>query len=383
MVGEFNFEEVRPYNDSEVPAALRSITQDPFFPMVVNYCLPNANIEEVTGALLQIKTVDEFQTRVMYPAIQAVISKTTDGVSLDGFDKIDNQRRHIFIANHRDIALDSALLDLLLYEHKIKTCQITFGSNLMKGNLVINLGKLNKMFRIIRGGNIKDFYRNSLEVSAYMRHVVTELDESVWIAQRNGRTKDGNDKTEMGVLKMFSLSSEKTFVDNFDELSFTPVAVSYEYEPCDFLKTAELYISKYQKYVKGENEDLNSILTGIKQKKGKVHLAVTEPISRKELEMCDEKEKNEKMVALASLIDQRIYKSYKLFKTNYIAYDILQGGDAFADCYSADDKKDFITYMNDGLAKIGIEADRSDLEQIFLRIYANPVVNCSDRIRMK
>ena len=383
MVGEFNFEEVRPYNDSEVPAALRSITQDPFFPMVVNYCLPNANIEEVTGALLQIKTVDEFQTRVMYPAIQAVISKTTDGVSLDGFDKIDNQRRHIFIANHRDIALDSALLDLLLYEHKIKTCQITFGSNLMKGNLVINLGKLNKMFRIIRGGNIKDFYRNSLEVSAYMRHVVTELDESVWIAQRNGRTKDGNDKTEMGVLKMFSLSSEKTFVDNFDELSFTPVAVSYEYEPCDFLKTAELYISKYQKYVKGENEDLNSILTGIKQKKGKVHLTVTEPISRKELEMCDEKEKNEKMVALASLIDQRIYKSYKLFKTNYIAYDILQGGDAFADCYSADDKKDFITYMNDGLAKIGIEADRSDLEQIFLRIYANPVVNCSDRIRMK
>lgn len=383
MVGEFNFEAVRPYNDSEVPAALRSITQDPFFPMVVNYCLPNANIDEVTGALLQIKTVDDFQTCVMYPAIQAVISKTTDGVSLDGFDKIDNHKRHIFIANHRDIALDSALLDLLLYEHKIKTCQITFGSNLMKGNLVINLGKLNKMFRIIRGGNIKDFYRNSLEVSAYMRYVVTELDESVWIAQRNGRTKDGNDKTEMGVLKMFSLSSEKAFVDNFDELSITPVAVSYEYEPCDFLKTAELYISRLQKYVKGENEDLNSILTGIKQRKGKVHLAVTEPISRKELEICDEKEKNEKMVALASLIDQRIYKSYKLFKTNYIAYDILQGGNAFADCYSADDRKDFITYMNDGLAKIGIEADRSDLEQIFLRIYANPVVNCSDRIRMK
>ncbi len=376
MVGEFNFEAVRPYNDSEVPAALRSITQDPFFPMVVNYCLPNANVDEVTGALLQIKTVDDFQTRVMYPAIQAVISKTTDGVSLDGFDKIDNHKRHIFIANHRDIALDSALLDLLLYEHKIKTCQITFGSNLMKGNLVINLGKLNKMFRIIRGGNIKDFYRNSLEVSAYMRHVVTELDESVWIAQRNGRTKDGNDKTEMGVLKMFSLSSEKAFVDNFDELSITPVAVSYEYEPCDFLKTAELYISRLQKYVKGENEDLNSILTGIKQRKGKVHLAVTEPISRKELEMCDEKEKNEKMVALASLIDQRIYKSYKLFKTNYIAYDILQGGSQFADHYSADDKKDFVAYMDNGLAGIGIEADRSELEQIFLRIYANPVVNC-------
>ena len=379
MIGEFNFEPVRPYNDSEVPAAMKAITEDPFFPMVVKYCLPNANIDEVNRALLQIKTVDEFQTRVMYPAIQAVITKTMDGISFDGFDKIDDVRRHIFIANHRDIALDSAILDLLLYEHKIKTCQITFGSNLMKGNLVINIGKLNKMFRIIRGGNIKDFYRNSLEVSAYMRHVVTELDESVWIAQRNGRTKDGNDKTEMGVLKMFSLSSDKSFVDNLDELSITPVAVSYEYEPCDFLKTAELYISRLQKYVKGENEDLNSILTGIQQRKGNVHLSMTEPISRKELEICDEKEKNEKMVALASLIDQRIYKSYKLFKTNYIAYDILNGGNAFADHYSVDEKKDFIAYMNDGLAHIGIEAETSELEQIFLRIYANPVVNCCNR----
>jgi hypothetical protein len=165
----------------------------------------------------------------------------------------------------------------------------------------------------------------------------------------------------MGVLKMFSLSSDKSFVDNLDELSITPVAVSYEYEPCDFLKTAELYISRLQKYVKGENEDLNSILTGIQQKKGKVHLSMTEPISRKELEICDEKEKNEKMVALASLIDQRIYKSYKLFKTNYIAYDILNGGNAFADHYSTDEKKDFIAYMNDGLAHIGIEADPSEL----------------------
>lgn len=376
MIGEFNFEPVRPYNDSEVPSALKAIADDPFFPMVVRYCLPTADMDEVTRELLRIKTVDEFQTRVMYPAIQAVVSKTTDGVSFDGFDKIDDVKRHIFIANHRDIVLDSAILDLLLYEHKIKTCQITFGSNLMKGNLVINIGKLNKMFRIIRGGNIKDFYRNSLEVSAYMRHVVTELDESVWIAQRNGRTKDGNDKTEMGVLKMFSLSSEKGFVDNLDELSITPVAVSYEYEPCDFLKTAEIYISKFQKYVKGENEDLNSILTGIKQKKGKVHLSMTAPITRKELEICDEKEKNEKMVALASVIDQRIYSHYKLFKTNYIAYDFLNGGDAYADHYSADDKKDFLAYMEDGLSKIGIEADRSDLEQIFLHIYANPVVNC-------
>lgn len=282
MEQTFDFEPVRPYNDAEVPAAIEAITKDIFFPMVVKYCMPEANVEEVIRMFSQIKTVNEFQAKVMHPAIHSVMSKTTDGVTSEGVEKLDNSKRHMFIANHRDIVLDSAFLDVILYEKGIDTCQITFGSNLMKGNLVVNIGKLNKMFRIIRGGNIKDFYKNSVEVSAYMRYAITELNDSVWIAQRNGRAKDGNDKTEVGVLKMFSLSSDKPFVDNLDELSITPVSVSYEYEPCDFLKTAELYISKFQKYIKGENEDLNSILTGIKQPKGRVHLAITDPITREE-----------------------------------------------------------------------------------------------------
>lgn len=323
----------------------------------------------------QIKTVNEFQAKVMHPAIHSVMSKTTDGVTSEGVEKLDNSKRHMFIANHRDIVLDSAFLDVILYEKGIDTCQITFGSNLMKGNLVINIGKLNKMFRIIRGGNIKDFYKNSVEVSAYMRYAITELNDSVWIAQRNGRTKDGNDKTEVGVLKMFSLSSDKPFVDNLDELSITPVSVSYEYEPCDFLKTAELYISKFQKYIKGENEDLNSILTGIKQPKGRVHLAITDPITREELEQCDRLEKNDKIVALAALIDQRIYRHFKLFKTHFIAYDLLFG-QRYSDRYTEQEKADFIAYMNGGLDQLGKEMDRSELEQIFLRIYANPVINC-------
>lgn len=375
MVGTFDFEPVRPYNDSEVPAAIEAITKDVFFPMVVKYCAPEANVDEVIQMFSQIKTVRDFQSQVMHAAINAIIKKTTDGVSSDGFEKLDNVKRHMFIANHRDIVLDSAILDVLLFERGIDTCQITFGSNLMKGNLVVNIGKLNKMFRIIRGGNIKDFYKNSVEVSAYMRYAITELHDSVWIAQRNGRTKDGNDKTEVGVLKMFSLSSEKSFVDNLDELSIAPISVSYEYEPCDFLKTAELYISRFQKYIKGENEDLNSILTGIKQPKGRIHISVTDPITREELEICDKKEKNDKLVALASLIDQRIYKGFKLFKTHFIAYDLLYG-DTYTDRYTAKEKDDFIAYMNEGLSKLGEEMDRSELEQIFLHIYANPVLNC-------
>lgn len=375
MEQSFDFEPVRPYNDAEVPAAIEAITKDIFFPMVVKYCMPEANVEEVIRMFSQIKTVNEFQAKVMHPAIHSVMSKTTDGVTSEGVEKLDNSKRHMFIANHRDIVLDSAFLDVILYEKGIDTCQITFGSNLMKGNLVVNIGKLNKMFRIIRGGNIKDFYKNSVEVSAYMRYAITELNDSVWIAQRNGRTKDGNDKTEVGVLKMFSLSSDKPFVDNLDELSITPVSVSYEYEPCDFLKTAELYISKFQKYIKGENEDLNSILTGIKQPKGRVHLAITDPITREELEQCDRLEKNDKIVALAALIDQRIYRHFKLFKTHFIAYDLLFG-QRYSDRYTEQEKADFIVYMNGGLDQLGKEMDRSELEQIFLRIYANPVINC-------
>lgn len=375
MIGPFDFEPVRPYNDAEVPAAIESITKDIFFPMVVKYCMPNADVDDVIRMFTQIKTVKEFQMKVMHPAIYSVVNQTTDGLTCDGFDKLDNVKRHMFIANHRDIVLDSAILDILLVDNHIDTCQITFGSNLMKGNLVINIGKMNKMFRIVRGGNIKDFYKNSVEVSAYIRYAITELNDSVWIAQRNGRTKDGSDKTEVGVLKMFSLSSEKPFIENMDELSITPISVSYEYEPCDFLKTAELYISKFQKYIKGENEDLNSILTGIKQPKGRVHISVTDPITREELEICDKKEKNDKLVALAALIDQRIYKGFKLFKTHFIAYDILFG-DTYNDRYTAAEKADFIAYMNSGLSKLGEEMDRCELEQIFLRIYANPVINC-------
>ena len=205
-----------------------------------------------------------------------------------------------------------------------------------------------------------------------MRHVITEKHESVWIAQRNGRTKDGLDKTEIGLLKMFSLSSDKPFVDNFDEISITPVAISYEYEPCDFLKAVELYISQYQKYIKGEHEDLNSILIGIKQPKGHIHLAITPTILRNELIACDAKEKkNEKLEMLASIIDERINTHRKIYKTNYIAFDILHNSNHFAEFYTQNEKNEFVNYMKTGFDALEIKNDRCSIEEIFLKIYAN------------
>lgn len=372
MNANFNFDAIRPYRDEEVPAVVNAIADDPLFPIVVNYLYPNANIDEFRTILRNIRSVNEFQLKVMHRAIRTIIEKSSDGVTFDGFDDFDNNP-HILIANHRDIMLDSAILDVLLVEHEKPTCQITFGSNLMKGDLVIHIGKINKMFRIVRGGNIKDFYKNSLEVSAYMRNVITQEKESVWIAQRNGRTKNGLDKTEIGVLKMFSMSSDKPFIENMNELSFAPVSISYEYEPCDFLKTAELYISRYQKYEKSENEDLNSILQGIQQPKGRIHVSLTKPITLEELKICDQYEKNNKLVRLAEIIDQRIYNGYKLYPNNYIAHDLLIGENQFENFYTKGEKQNFIEYMTSGLDSLPIKGEKNELAQLFLQIYANPV----------
>ena len=367
------FEFTRPYNDSEIPAAVARVAESPFFGSIAHYLFPGIDVETIRQQLLQVKTIKEFQQRYMLHAINSILRQTSTGLASSGFEQLDKAHNYMFIANHRDILLDAAILQILLDKNGLDTSEITFGSNLMQGGLVIDIGKMNKMFRIVRGGSVHDFYKNSLEVSSYMRYALLEKKQSVWIAQRNGRTKNGDDHTEIAVLKMFSISSSKPFIENMDELNITPIVISYEYEPCDFLKTQELYISQYQRYIKEPGEDLNSILKGIKQQKGGISVSVAPTISREELQDCDKHEKNDKFVQLAQLIDKRVYSHYKLWKTNFIAYDMLEEGERYASQYSDTEKDAFIQYMEEGLRSLVGEAD--ELKQIFLNIYANPVRN--------
>ncbi len=369
-----NFDHIRPYNDDEVPAAIQRIVDNPSFAMISAYLFPGKPVDDFRKLCLSVHTIDEFQALVMWPVMQSIIQHSTDGITAENFEKIDDNHKGVFISNHRDILLDAALTDYYLFVNEKERPEITFGSNLMRGELVIDIGKINRMFRIMRGGNMRDFYKNSVEVSSYMRHVILEKKRSVWIAQRNGRTKNGDDKTEMAVLKMFSLGSDKPFCENMAELHFMPVVISYEFEPCDFKKTQEVYITRYQQYEKSPTEDLNSILHGITQKKGRIHLCVTESITDEELQFCDGFDKNQKFQKLAEIIDQRIYRHYKLWPNNYIAFDILHQTNQYAGHYSAQQKAVFEEYMNDGLAKLIGEAD--ELREIFLGIYANPVENC-------
>jgi hypothetical protein len=226
------------------------------------------------------------------------------------------------------------------------------------------------MFKIVRDGTPREILINSMNVSRYMRYVVTQKKQSVWIAQRNGRSKDGNDKTEIAVLKMFTMSSQKNFVENLLELNITPIAVSYEYEPCDCLKTREIYISRRQNYIKSENEDLGSIIHGIQQYKGNMHIAVCCPLNKNDLEECAKLSHSQKFKRLADIIDCRIYDGYHLWQTNYIAHDLRSGKDQFSAFYTIEEKEKFTTYMQQRLQ--AIEGDPNELKEIFLGIYANP-----------
>jgi len=268
--------------------------------------------------------------------------------------------------------LDSAILQLKLVENKFDSTEITFGDNLMNSEFIVDIGKSNKMFTLRRGGAKREIFTNSVHTSKYIRLAINKKLQSVWIAQRNGRSKDGNDQTQQAVLKMLRMSGGKDFVQNFAGLNIVPVAISYEYDPCDYLKTREIYLSRRQTYVKTSNEDLESVIYGINQFKGKIHLSVTPPILESELFQIQGSSKNERIQDLANLIDKRVYKYYKLFKNNYIAYDMIYGKH-FENKYSVLEDVAFKAYVQKSLLEIA--GDKAELEAIFLAIYANPVVN--------
>jgi len=367
-------DDYRPYNDNEVPAAVHRIAQDVLFPKIIQFVFPDKDFNTFLEDFKKIKTADEFQEKVMDKAIRSIVEKTITNLSYIGIEKLTNEKSYMFISNHRDIVLDSAILQTILLGNGIKTSEITFGSNLMRPQIVVDIGKINKMFKIIRGGTARETFINSRNVSEYMRYAITEKRQSTWIAQRNGRTKDGMDKTEIAVLKMFAMSSQKPFIENLEELNITPIAISYEYEPCDFLKTKEIYISRRQAYQKAPEEDLNSILQGIMQFKGNTHYTICETITPEELYKCAELPHSERFKELANIIDKKIFAGYKLWKTNYIAHDVLHKNSQFSNFYGKDEREKFIEYMHKGLSLL--DGDNNELREIFLKIYANSVDNC-------
>lgn len=372
---EFNFEPLRPYYDTEAPQAMSRIASYETYHKIMTYLWPEMTKEQIIEKAINTKSPYEFQTEFMSEAIWRIVKSTSTGLTWSGIENIDRNKAYLYVANHRDILLDSAILQIILDKEEFETSEIIFGSNLMEKGFITDFGRMNRMFTVQREGNAKELYDISRQLSAYIRHVILDKNSSVWIAQRNGRTKDGSDITQTGLLKMLNISGNKNFVDNFKELNIVPITISFEYEPCDDLKTQELYLlSLHTKYVKNAGEDLNSILTGIKQPKGKIHIAFGKPITETELLEIDKlSNDNEKIKLLTAYIDKQIYSNYKLNPVNYITYDLLNKTNVFEANYNSKQKEDFINYMHTKTKDLIGEPEV--LNHLFMSIYANPVIN--------
>lgn len=368
-----NFDDIRPYIDEEVGPAMERIAASPLLGGISAYLFPGKDVSYFKNILLSCKTINDFQENVMDYVIKKILSDTAKTLTFGGLEHFNGDKKFLIITNHRDIVLDSAIIQVILHMHKIQTTEIAVGDNLISSSFMEDATRTNKMIKVVRNTTPREIYASSQKLSQYIRHSVSSDKSSIWIAQRNGRTKDGWDITEQGVLKMLDMSGSGDFVKDFGELSIMPASISYEFEPCDLLKAMELYISKRRKYVKSKDEDFNSILTGIMQFKGNIHIEFNKPITVEEISQAAELDKNERFKFLMSAMDKRIISSFKLWKNNYIAYDLITGSNEFAAEYSEADKQTFIDYMKYKLSSA--EGEMEELEDIFLHIYANPIFN--------
>ena len=373
------FDDIRSYNNDEIPAAMEYFINDETSISMAKLVFPDKSVEEIQDLLRSIKTTDEFQRIMMTRFVRLIESTTMKGVVTQGFDRLDKKKAYLFTGNHRDITLDAFILQMYMLENGLETCNIGYGSNLILNKTIDVFGKSNKMFRVERSQNIRELAQNSQHLSDYIRYLIRE-NKSVWIAQRNGRTKDGNDKTDHGLINMFSMSGDRhNLVPNLAELNITPIATSYEYEPCAMMKARESYLKERDGvYVKRPMEDMDSIVSGIRKKKGVMTIAICPTITYDDLKPFEGADKHEIVPAVADMIDKRIYANYKLYPNNYIASDWLSGSSTFKKYYTKEEEDVFKAYCDKIFSKLyeelGSEAEKRFTE-ILLGIYAIPVEN--------
>lgn len=377
MSEELNeFTDISPYTDAEAVEALGKLADHPAVVEVSKAIFPDKEPEFLRKILKSVKSIDEFQVLVMNKAVEWVLSTTAHNFSYDGIGNLKKiNGKFLAMSNHRDIILDPAITQVVLYRNAIPMTEIAVGSNLLTNKYIEYLIRSNRMIKVIRGINARQFYLSSQVLSKYIRECITSGRSSIWIAQREGRAKDGIDTTEQGLLKMLDMSGTADFTTNFEELNIVPLSISYEYEPCDILKARERLISRTQKYVKGSREDLISIMTGIEQQKGNIHLNIGSPLTHDEIEAASCCNKNDRYQAIRHAVDVRIIEGYKLWKTNYIGYDMVNHTFKYRDKYTPEDVAQFTEYVEHQLDKVEKSLCRADLRDIFLRIYANPVVS--------
>ncbi|PWA05596.1 1-acyl-sn-glycerol-3-phosphate acyltransferase [Flavobacterium psychrotolerans] len=367
------FDQIRPFYDAEINEGIRSSVNHPMMKALMNFTFPEVDDSVWKGQMIKTHSIRDFQCNFIYQSIQKVLEKSSDGLTTSGFEKLEKNTSYLFISNHRDIILDTSLLNAALFEHGLVMTASAIGDNLVKKSFLLTLSKLNRNFLVQRGLSPREMLQSSKLLSEYIAQLLLRENRSVWIAQREGRTKDGNDVTNPGVLKMLAMGSEEEdLMQYFKNIKIVPVSISYEYDPTDALKMPQLMAeAKNEIYIKEKNEDFMTLLSGIMGQKRHIHIHVGDVLDKELDAIASEfNNSNKQIQALAQVIDDSILTSYKLWPTNYIAYDILHKTNTFSSFYTDNEKLLFERRM-----EIRIDQKNPVALEGFLNMYANPVVN--------
>ncbi|MEE1897570.1 1-acyl-sn-glycerol-3-phosphate acyltransferase [Flavobacterium rakeshii] len=367
------FDHIRPFYDTEVNEAICSVVHHPMMKALMSFAFPDVDEAVWAQQLRKTHSKRDFQINFIYHAVQKVLEKSSEGLTTSGFEKLEPHTPYLFISNHRDIILDTSLLNVSLYDHGLVMTASAIGDNLVQKTFLHVLSRLNRNFLVQRNLPPRELLQSSKLMSEYICQLLNRENRSVWIAQREGRTKDGDDATQQGVLKMLAMGSdEKNLMHYFKKLKIVPVSISYEYDPTDMLKMPQLLAkAKDEIYIKEKNEDFITLLSGIMGQKKRIHIHVGDMLTDDLDKIADEFDNQNKQIqALAQVIDESILTTYKLWPTNYIAYDLLNDTTRFSKYYTDKEKQLFERRL-----EMRIDNDNKVLREGFLAMYANPVVN--------
>lgn len=371
------FDPIRPFEPDELPDVFDRLLQNEQFSSVLAYLYPDVPKEALAAKMHACKDNLDFQKTFCYGFLVQLLARLSKGCDID-IASLDTDSRYTFISNHRDIVLDSALLDKLLIDAGFNTtCEIAIGDNLLKLPWVKDLVRVNKSFIVERALSMREMLMASKRLSEYMHFVIAEKNDNIWIAQREGRAKDSNDRTQEAILKMMVMGGEGSIIDRLKQLHLVPLAISYEYDPCDYLKAAELQARRDNpSWQKGPMDDVTSMQTGIMGYKGYIHYQCADCIDSYLDTIPADTPKTELFRLIADHIDRQIFAGYRLYPNNYVALDLLHGDSAHADHYTAEDKAQFEAYLKGQLDKIEMEGkDDAYLRKQMLKMYANPAIN--------
>jgi len=367
------YDSIRFYDDAEVNDRLQTIANHPMFKSLTHFTFPDKSEEDLKKMLASIHSIQEFHEKVISKTMERVLETSSEGLTISGFEKLKPNTSYLFISNHRDILLDTCLLNVSLLNENLTMTASAVGNNLVQKSFLMDLAKLNRNFIVQRDVSPRELLMSSKLMSAYIGHLIKEKNRSVWIAQREGRTKDGNDATHSGVLKMMAMASDQPdTIEYLKSLRIVPVSISYEYDPTDKLKMPQIIAQLSDiEYIKDKNEDFINLMSGVVGQKKRIHIHVGN-ILNDELEAIKNATCNstKQIQALTKVIDRQIIENYRLWPTNYIAFDLLNQTDQYAAMYNDQEKQLFLRRL-----EMRVDKNNPVVVQKFLEMYANPVVN--------